>query len=465
MLKLSQSDTQASDSFFDALRRKEYSRLDAGGHAYLDYTGSALYADHQILEHTAQLRSAVFGNPHSENGPSLTSTALIHQAKALVLSFLDASPRDYAVCFTANASAAIKLVAESYRFEPENGLLLSADNHNSMNGVREFARAASAPIRYLGLTDELRLRSPEGELERGRRDGFTLFGFPAQSNFSGVKHPLSLIEKAHALGYSVLLDAAAYLPTNPLSLTEVPADFVALSFYKILGYPTGVGALVARRDKLEQLRRPWFAGGTVDYASVQHDSHQLLDATAGGFEDGTPAFLSICALRPGLELLNGIGMTRLSSHVMRLTSYLISELTRLRRGDGRPLVKIHGPGDSRDRGATVAFNILDAHGRAIPFADVVDRARAAGVSLRGGCFCNPGASEAAFGFPFDATRRCLDAARRGGFSVEKFSKCLGPDIPVGAVRASLGIASNQRDIDRAIEVIGSFAGERRALAS
>ena len=331
--------------------------------------------------------------------------------------------------------------------------------------MREFARASGAGVRYVGLTNELRLRTPEQELEQGRQDGLTLFGFPAQSNFSGVKHPLTLITKAQELGYSVLLDAAAYLPTNPLSLTEFSADFVALSFYKILGYPTGVGALVARHDKLAQLRRPWFAGGTVDYASAQHDSYQLLDAAAGGFEDGTPAFLSICALRPGLELLNGIGMQRLNTHVMRLTRYLISELTRLRRSDGRPLVRVYGPTDSIDRGATVAFNILDARGRAIPFADVVARARAVGVSLRGGCFCNPGASEAAFGFPWDETQRCLDAATRGGFTVEKFSACLGPDIPVGAVRASLGIASNQRDVDRAIAVIASYVSERQALAS
>jgi selenocysteine lyase/cysteine desulfurase len=440
MLNLSDN-SPLVDQLFAALRRKEYSRLDAGGHAYLDYTGSALYADRQILEHTLQLRSAVFGNPHSENGPSLTSTALINQAKARVLSFLDASPDEYVVCFTANTTAAIKLVAESFPFGPRNGLLLSADNHNSMNGVREYARTAGARVRYVGLTDELRLKSAERELEMGRREGLTLFGFPAQSNFSGAKHALSLIEKAHAMGYSVLLDAAAYLPTNRLSLAENPADFVALSFYKILGFPTGVGALVARREKLAQLRRPWFAGGTVEFASVQHDTHQLYDASEGGFEDGTPAFLNIPALRTGFDLLQGIGMERISAHVMRLTRYLLAELKGLRRGDGGPLVRIYGPQDAKDRGATVAFNVLDSNGNPIPFADVVERARVHGVSLRGGCFCNPGAAEAALRFS------------------------IPPRTDVGAVRASLGIASNEPDIDRAIDIIASFAGVKQALAS
>jgi selenocysteine lyase/cysteine desulfurase len=90
---------------------------------------------------------------------------------------------------------------------------------------------------------------------------------------------------------------------------------------------------------------------------------------------------------------------------------------------------------------------------------VVDRAREAGVSLRGGCFCNPGASEAAFGFESEATRECLRIASEDGFSVDRLSDCLGPGVAVGAVRASFGIATNTRDIDRAIEVIASFVGD------
>lgn len=109
------------------------------------------------------------------------------------------------------------------------------------------------------------------------------------------------------------------------------------------------------------------------------------------------------------------------------------------------------------RGGAIAFNVLEPDGTAIPFASVVDRARECGVSLRGGCFCNPGAAEAAFGFPYAATAKCLRTAATDGFSIDKFSQCLGPGIPVGAVRASLGIPSNKRDIDRAIEVVESLS--------
>src|SRR5204863_5128719 len=141
--------------------------------------------------------------------------------------------------------------------------------------------------------------------------------YPAQSNFSGVAHPLSLVELARARGYDVLLDAAAFVATNRLDLRAVSPDFVAVSFYKVFGYPTGVGALVARRDALERLRRPWFSGGTVIYASVAADRHRLR-ARHEGFEDGTPNFLAISALEAGFALLDEVQMPRLTAHVRAL---------------------------------------------------------------------------------------------------------------------------------------------------
>ena len=448
---------QTSDPFFDELRATEYSRLDADDQAYLDYTGSALYARRQIRAHAARLEKNVLGNPHSENGPSLISTAIINDAKARLLRFLDAPDDEYVVTFTANTSAAIRLVAESYPFGPDASLVLAADNHNSMNGIREFALRKGAAVDYAGLDESLRLTGVKSLLHRSRTSEGGLFGFPAQSNFSGLKHPLALIDEAHRLGYAVLLDAAAYLPTNSFSLRRHRVDFVALSVYKITGYPTGVGALVARKESLSRLKRPWFAGGTVDYASVQNRTHKLIEKNGEGFEDGTPAFIDIAAVADGLALLDEIGMDRITSHVTTLRALFVSELNRLRSTSGRSLARVYGPSSWREAGATVAFNLFDRTGLPIPFARVVERARNEGVSLRGGCFCNPGASEAAFGFPPDTARRCLSEAAAEGFSIERFSECLGADTAVGGVRASMGIPTNQRDIQRAISVLSTFA--------
>src|SRR5581483_131932 len=152
-----------------------------------------------------------------------------------------------------NATGAIKLAGEAYPFEPGGRLLLTADNHNSVNGIREFARARGVAVEYAPLVfPDLRVdrHALARLLAAAAAPHARLFAFPAQSNFSGVKHPLELIDAAHAAGWDVLLDAAAFVPTNRLDLAAVHPDFVSISFYKMFGYPTGVGCLIVRNSAL-----------------------------------------------------------------------------------------------------------------------------------------------------------------------------------------------------------------------
>jgi molybdenum cofactor sulfurtransferase len=240
----------------DELRRAEFGRLDASGHVYLDYTGGGLYAESQLREHFELLRRGVFGNPHSFNPTSAVSTELLERARARVHEFFRASPDEYVAIFTANATGALRLIGEAYPFRAGDRFLLTFDNHNSVNGIREFARARGAETTYVPsvLPD---LRVDEQLLHRyltdTRGEHHNLFAYPAQSNFSGVLHPLEWIRQAHDHGWDVLLDAAAYVPTNRLDLTRWHPDFVAMSFYKMFGWPTGIGCLLARRDALAKL--------------------------------------------------------------------------------------------------------------------------------------------------------------------------------------------------------------------
>jgi selenocysteine lyase/cysteine desulfurase len=438
--------------WFAALRGHEFARLDKTGETYLDYTGSALYPESLIHRHLDLLATTVLGNPHSQSIASFRSTEFIEDARQLTLAFFSADPAEYEVIFTANASGALRLVGESFPFGRGSRFVLSADNHNSVNGLRERARARGAQVHYLRLDDELRIDGGERLLTRAA--GPSLFAFPAQSNFSGVQHPLGMIEAAQRAGYTVLLDAAGLVPTTPLRLDAVHPEFVALSFYKMFGYPTGVGALIARRDALARLERPWFAGGTVEFASVQHGVH-MLKAGAEGFEDGTLNFAAIAAVPAGLEWLGGIGMENVRRHVGRLTTLLLTELASMRHADGQSMVRVYGPADDRRRGGTVAFNVVDRWGRVVPYAHVEERALMSGVSVRGGCFCNPGAAERAFGFPAVETATCLDRARREGFSIPALGECLGGHVAVGAVRASLGIPSSEADVERLVAVVGA----------
>ena len=321
---------------------------------------------------------------------------------------------------------------------------MTYDNHNSVNGIREYARRADARRRYIPSTQP-ELRVDNATVSRAlRRRG--LFAFPAQSNFTGVQHPLRWVDTAREAGYDVLLDVAAYLPTNPLDLSAVQPDFVPISWYKVFGYPTGIGCLVARREALARLRRPWFAGGTIAAVSVAGDWHQLL-TDESAYEDGTLDFLNIPDVEFGLSWITSIGIDVVRRRVRDLTGLLLDRLGELRHTNGQPMARIYGPTGTRDRGGTVAFNFLTPDGTIVDERLVAKEASACGLSLRTGCFCNPGAGEGAFDI---GPRRMRGSRRWGVRGIDDYLKLLG--LPSGgAVRVSLGLMSNLSDVERFLD--------------
>jgi len=148
---IARSPEYARTAALDQLRATEYCRLDEQGQVYLDYTGGSLYATTQVEQHLAMLRSGVFGNPHSSNPTSAAMTERVEGTRRGVLSYFNASAEDYILVFTPNTSGALKLIGESFPFAPGSRFLLTFDNHNSVNGIREFARAKGATITYAPL--------------------------------------------------------------------------------------------------------------------------------------------------------------------------------------------------------------------------------------------------------------------------------------------------------------------------
>ncbi|GAP17425.1 aminotransferase class V-fold PLP-dependent enzyme [Levilinea saccharolytica] len=435
----------ASTHVLDELRAVEYARLDRLGHIYLDYTGGGLYADSQVQAHKDLLLSHVFGNPHSSNPTSLSMTHHVEQARAYVLEFFNADPQEYVCIFTQNASGALRIVGESYPFAPGGHYMLSFDNHNSVNGIREFARTKGAQVTYIPvLPPDLRMdeqRLLEG-LEMPGGEGRRLLAYPAQSNFSGVQHPLEWIALAQSKGWDVLLDAAAFVPSNRLDLSQVHPDFVSMSFYKVFGYPTGVGALIARRQALTKLHRPWFAGGTITVASVQGDRFFLHEG-AEAFEDGTLDYLSLPAVEIGLRHIASIGYDTIHTRVACLTQWLLQQLTALRHSNGTPMVKIYGPVAGEQRGGTIALNFFDPCGHFVDHRRVEACANQVNISLRTGCFCNPGGGEVALGLSANELTTCFTGHQR--MTIDDFRRCID-DHSTGAVRVSVGLASTFEDV-------------------
>ncbi|MEZ4771820.1 MAG: aminotransferase class V-fold PLP-dependent enzyme [Bacteroidia bacterium] len=440
-------------AILDELRQTDYSRLDEQEQVYLDFTGGNLYALRQIEKHHKLLKDHIFGNPHSSNPTSMLATRLVEEAREYVLKYFRAE-EDYICIFTANASGALKIVGESYPFDSNAHFLLTFDNHNSVNGIREFAKHKGAGLTYCGLNiNDLRVNEEEVFEKLGAFPGKKnkLFAFPAQSNVSGVKYLLDWIEYAHMNGWDVLLDAAAFVPSDRLDLSVYKPDFVSASFYKIFGYPTGLGCLLVRKEAWPKLQKPWFAGGTVTLASVIADNH-FLDNSHAKFEDGTINYLDIPAIKIGLEYIDSIGIETIKKRVLSLTGWLLEELPKIRHSNGNPVVQIFGPKDLKQRGGTIIMNFFDADGIAYPFEDVENKANSLDISIRTGCFCNPG---------IDEVNNCLSSQELANYfhsheTGNYYDMIAAIGKMRGAVRISIGLISNFADIDTFINFVRSF---------
>lgn len=329
----------------------------AQGHVtYLDHAGTTLYSRSQIEAHARHLASAVYGNPHSRGPVAELTRDAVEEIRARILRFFGADPAEYAVVFTAGATAALKMVGELL---PWGGISAAGDggsgsvvtdlvytmrNHTSVLGIREYARAGGAGVYAAHDLDAVlrrerlrrrrrRRRSGEGEMreeakrkltlqctclrpcDTGRGGGGSsgvetnervtrlgLFVVPGECNWSGSKMDLSCIAAVRSQGlrvvvdkaadgvcdnvdvhggdhhdngnggddddgegagradrWLVLLDAAKLAATSPVNLSSsdlgISPDFVAVSFYKIFGFPSGLGALLVRREVAPLLRK------------------------------------------------------------------------------------------------------------------------------------------------------------------------------------------------------------------
>ncbi|KAL1746175.1 pyridoxal phosphate-dependent transferase [Schizophyllum fasciatum] len=456
----------------DALRRSDYQRLDSAGETYVDYMGGALYPESLLRVHTDFLSQVVMGNTHSASDPSRLSLKYATEARQAVLSFFKAPP-GYTVVFTANASAALKLVGESYPFSAESCFVLPVDSHNSVNGIRQFALARRAKVEYIPSTPCGGLLEAEAKSIllrsrprlRDKKHPTSLFGFTGQSNISNYKPSLSILKYASALGYHTLLDAAALAPTSTLSLAEHPVDAMAISFYKMFGFPTGVGALVVKKTFLAQLRRPWFSGGTVNVVQVPGPVVTMTTDLHERFEDGTINYLSLPAVTDGLQFLSAY-LPFIPLRLSCLMHYLSRALARIRHDvNGLSVVRIlsktparrlRSVGDQSDAGSTISFIFLSPSGEMIPLSFVDFAASKFSISLRTGCMCNPGGAAALL----NITNAM--GALQDGVTHQDFQEVVGREL--GVVRVSLGLASNFQDAWRVVQFAAMLGRERERIA-
>ena len=386
------------DPVLDELRRSDFARLDAGGHVYLDYTGAGLYADSQLSEHLELLRANVFGNPHSLNPTSAAMTELVEQARAAVLDFFRASPEEYVAIFTPNATGALRLVGEAYPFRPGDRFLLSFDNHNSVNGIREFARARGAETTYVpSEAPELaRRRAAAAALpDRGRAASITTCSPipPSRTSPASSTHSTGSSERTPRVGTCCSTLPPTSRPTGSTSPAGILTSSRSPSTRCSAGRPASAPARPPRGAR--QARTALVLG--------RHDRRRLRAARV------VPVRPRRGALRGRHRQLPQPARRRDRPAPARPDRHrdhprsrrgarrrLLDALDSLRHSNGAPAATIYGPRDFERRGATIAFNFLHPDGRVVDERYVDRVARQHNISLRTGCFCNPGAGEVAF---------------------------------------------------------------------
>jgi selenocysteine lyase/cysteine desulfurase/uncharacterized protein YcbX len=506
---------------------------------YADYMGAGVVPEELVAAAADDLRtqsdphSALFrGNPHSEHRAGHVTHRMVDETRDALLAFFGCG-NEYEVIFTSGCTGGLQIVARSFAFGPDDAFSCSWAAHNSLLGIREIALAGGGRYRPMpaGMapddvvawatgvpqTEFVRAVKRDGAanssslvFESGKQvkpapvTGRVLLGVPLECNFSGTRVPYrewgrqvaSQRDAPNGSEVYTLLDAAAAAPRMPIALAGSAIDFCLVSFYKMFGYPTGIGALFVRTATVDRTmpflarQKGYFGGGTVDMSVQAEPYHALRTELAPSIEAGTPNFHGIAAVRSALKwAVSACGkakpepdwrannrrvttemahaaMTQVAIRLHALQRRLAERLAALRHGNDTPVVRVlqfpQRPGvaddDWRWQGPTVSVAVVDDDGEPIGHKLVEKLASLEGIAMRAGCFCNPGACHYFVGLtPADIKR----------FHAVLHHVCAdGLDViegkPLGAVRFSLGYFSKESDVDEIVAFINrNFA--RRVL--
>jgi molybdenum cofactor sulfurtransferase len=412
------------------------------------------------------MRTTLLANPHSDTTNPSASAIIVADTRLRVLEFFNADPNHFDVVFTANATAAIKLVMDCFAgLDHGFNYWYHRNSHTSLVGVREVA-ASSCCLK----TDQDTEKWLDGGLEAMEVASVArpaLFAYPAQSNLNGQRLPLEWSHRMRKSGHHhhtyTLLDAAAFVSTSPLDLADhVSApDFTVLSFYKIFGFPD-LGALIVRKASSHILKhRRYFGGGTTDMTTCFGDKPWVARKDGilhSRLEDGTIAIRSILALRCAINNHQQVfgSMDNISKHTSWLAQKLYERMSTLTHANGTPVCHVYKAststyGDSKTQGATVALNIQKSDGSWMgPYA-VGAMLRTHDVHIRTGGMCNPAGMACAL----NLNAVDMETAYKQGYRCNQHDDVRQGGILFGMVRITLGAMSTLEDVERIADVFES----------
>ena len=307
------------------------------------------------------------------------ATELFEASRETVATFLGADSQE--IVFTKSATESLNLLAYAFsnaepgsRFAigPEHTIVVSEmEHHANLIPWQQLAKRSGATLKWFGVTSDGRL--DESNIDSLITKNTKIVAITQQSNVLGTINNLEqIIQKAHAVGAIVIVDACQSVPHLAVDVRTLGADFLTFSGHKALG-PTGVGVLWGSYELLDALPPFLFGGSMIENVT-------MTDATWAEaprkFEAGVPYMAQVVGLAAALKYLQNIGMDSIYTHEKELTTYLLTELRKI---DG---ISIVGPLDSSLRGGMVSFTVAGIHPH-----DLGQYLDSLGIAVRTGHHC------------------------------------------------------------------------------
>src|SRR2546421_7416630 len=341
---------------------------------YLDSTASSQKPS-AVIEAMSTYYETTHANVHrGVYEISEEATARMEKARVKVARFINAR-QSKQVIFTRNTTESINLVAYSWGNTNISAgdliILTEMEHHSNLVPWQLLAHRTGARLEFVPVTDEglLRLDIYEQLLEQKPK----LVAFTHMSNVLGTINPAQeMIAQAHAVGATVVVDAAQSVPHLPVDVQALDADFLCFSAHKMLG-PTGVGVLYGKRDLLEAMP-PFMGGGDMIRTVGLRES--TWNDLPWKFEAGTPAIAEAIGLGAAVDYLNALGMEQVHQHEQAITAYAMEQLRQV------PGLTIYGPNVAQ-RGGVISFTLADIHPHDL--ASILDQE--VGVAVRAGHHC------------------------------------------------------------------------------
>ncbi len=329
-------------------------------------------------------------NP-GRSGHSLSQRAAmqVYKAREKTADFFGADTEN--VVFTSNCTTSINMVIKGVLKKGDH-IIISSLEHNAVirpifklqkNGMIEYD---IAPVIFGDRESTVR------SFQRLIKENTRMIICTHASNVTGEVLPIEQLARI-CREYDIIfaVDAAQSAGVLPIDMKGTGIDYLCIAPHKGLYAPMGVGVLIARRPVDNTI----IEGGTGTFSNMLDQPTDMPEH----LESGTVNLPGIEGVSAGIDYINGMGISRIYSHELKLVQELydaLSDISGVILYSNRPQKEAYVP--------VVSFNIAGSNSM-----EVADYLSSNGVAVRAGLHCSPLAHKALGTIDCGTVRVCPSA--------------------------------------------------------